>query len=224
MAHFSSSHTVVAIDLAGHGESGDDREMWTMKAFGEDVAAVARELGLTNVVLIGHSMGTPVILEAALQMPNEIVALVPVDMLKNVEVSYSPDQINRMVENYMAGMENPTLESLGGWFTSRMDSAVINNYVRYCQDSAQQHSIAWEQSLREVFAWMSNEQLGVLAEISTPVICINSARPTTDLETARKYAQSFDVRVIEDVGHSIHWEVPDEFNQVLEGILATLQQ
>lgn len=224
MAHFSSSHKVVAIDLAGHGESGDNRAAWTMKAFGEDVAAVARQLELTNAVLIGHSMGTPVILEAALQMPNEVVALVPVDVLKNVERTYSQDRIDAMAENYMAGMANPSHESLGGWFTAKMDSAVINSYVRYCQDSAEQHWTAWEQSLREVFAWFSTDQLRVLSEIDAPVICINSARPTTDLEMARKYVSSFDVREIEDVGHSIHWEVPDQFNQVLEEILATLEQ
>ena len=37
---FSKDHTVVSLDLAGHGESGSNRDDWSMAAFGEDVAAV----------------------------------------------------------------------------------------------------------------------------------------------------------------------------------------
>ena len=37
MDHFAQQHTVVTIDLAGHGQSGLGRESWTMEAFGEDV-------------------------------------------------------------------------------------------------------------------------------------------------------------------------------------------
>jgi alpha-beta hydrolase superfamily lysophospholipase len=32
--------SVVALDLAGHGASGQERTNWTMTAFGSDVAAV----------------------------------------------------------------------------------------------------------------------------------------------------------------------------------------
>jgi pimeloyl-ACP methyl ester carboxylesterase len=38
---------------------------WTLQAFGHDVAAVVAALDLTNVVLIGHSMGGKVVVEAA---------------------------------------------------------------------------------------------------------------------------------------------------------------
>ena len=38
--HFAQKYQVVALDLAGHGESGFGREAWTMSAFGSDVVAV----------------------------------------------------------------------------------------------------------------------------------------------------------------------------------------
>jgi pimeloyl-ACP methyl ester carboxylesterase len=50
-------YQTVAVDLAGHGESGVGRRAWTMAAFGEDIVAVVEQLGLGEVVLIGHSMG-----------------------------------------------------------------------------------------------------------------------------------------------------------------------
>ena len=224
MAHFSSSHRVVAIDLAGHGDSGDDRQSWTMQAFGNDVASVIRALGINSAILIGHSMGTPVILEAALIMPDEVTGLVPVDMLKNVERGYSPERIEEWVKAYMAGMENPTRESLAQWFTTRMDSTVVDNYVHYCQRTAQRHWLGWEGSLREVLTWAGDRQTDVLRGVHVPVICINADPPRTNLDMARKYLESVDVRTIEGAGHSIHWEVPQEFNQVLEEVLLTLQE
>ena len=62
---FRVYYRVVTLDLAGHGRSGRDRAVWSMEAFGQDVAAVVRKLDLNNVILIGHSLGGPVVLEAA---------------------------------------------------------------------------------------------------------------------------------------------------------------
>ena len=50
LAALADRHQVVAVDLAGHGESGGGRQRWTMAAFGDDVAAVVRHLGLGAVV------------------------------------------------------------------------------------------------------------------------------------------------------------------------------
>lgn len=223
VAHFSGKHRVVAIDLGGHGESGDAREVWSMQAFGQDVIAVLDHLGISDAILIGHSMGAPVIIEAARQDPERVAALIPVDMLHNVEESYSDDQVGQTVERYMNRMRNPTRETLAVWLTPRMDSVVVENFVHYCQTSAERHWAAWEGSLREALMWISRDQTGALPQITVPVVAINAARPTTDLEMARKYLRSFDVRIIEDVGHSIHWEVPDEFNRVLGEVLTQMQ-
>ena len=51
---FSKDYQVVAVDLAGHGESGMGRETWSMEAYGADVAAVANKLGLKELILVGH--------------------------------------------------------------------------------------------------------------------------------------------------------------------------
>ena len=65
LSYFAEQHQVVAIDLAGHGESGLQRTEWTIGQFGADVASVADQLALDDVILVGHSMGGPVALEAA---------------------------------------------------------------------------------------------------------------------------------------------------------------
>jgi pimeloyl-ACP methyl ester carboxylesterase len=39
VGYFADRHQVVAVDLAGHGESGLGRPAWTMPEFGNDVVA-----------------------------------------------------------------------------------------------------------------------------------------------------------------------------------------
>jgi len=85
VAHFAAKHRVVALDLAGHGQSGSGRKDWTMPAFGQDVVSVVEALGLKRVVLIGHSLGGPVVLEAARRMPSRVAGLVLVDTLVDFE-------------------------------------------------------------------------------------------------------------------------------------------
>src|SRR5207253_5827184 len=75
VAYFAAKHRVVALDLAGHGQSGSGRKDWTMQAFGQDVVSVVEALGLKRVVLIGHSLGGPVVLEAARSMPGRVAGL-----------------------------------------------------------------------------------------------------------------------------------------------------
>jgi pimeloyl-ACP methyl ester carboxylesterase len=95
--HFSEAHRVVSVDLAGHGESSLGREDWTITAFGADVAAVLEALDLRNAVLVGHSMGGPVIVESALLAPDRIAALVSVDHFADVDCPMSAGDRERQL-------------------------------------------------------------------------------------------------------------------------------
>src|SRR3954468_21245680 len=91
--HFAKRYRVVTLALAGHGESGQGRKDWTIPAFGQDVASVVRALDLKKVILVGHSMGGPVILEAARALPDRVVGLVPVDTLLKVSKASDPKEV-----------------------------------------------------------------------------------------------------------------------------------
>jgi esterase len=75
-----TSFHVHALDHRGHGESewapeGDYRR----ERHAADLVAFVRALGLSSLVLIGHSLGGSVALLAAAQMPEHVQALVIVD-------------------------------------------------------------------------------------------------------------------------------------------------
>lgn len=72
-------YKVVTLDLAGHGESPLGRKAWTIASFGDDVATVVKALGLQKIVLVGHSMGGDVAVDAARALPGRASGLIWID-------------------------------------------------------------------------------------------------------------------------------------------------
>jgi pimeloyl-ACP methyl ester carboxylesterase len=71
-------HRVIAVDMLGHGASGQPHTMteYSMPQFGRDVIALLDHLQLTQAVVGGTSLGANVALEAACAAPSRIRALV----------------------------------------------------------------------------------------------------------------------------------------------------
>ena len=84
LQHFSKNYRVISIDIGGHGESGTNRNNYTMANFGADVVAVMNEENIKQSYLIGHSMGGPVALEAAVILQDRITAIIGVDTFHNI--------------------------------------------------------------------------------------------------------------------------------------------
>jgi len=74
----SPSYRCVALDLPGHGNSAKPEEP-TIEALATAVNVVKDKVGSGKAILIGHSMGCRVILEAFLQSKANVVGLVFVD-------------------------------------------------------------------------------------------------------------------------------------------------
>jgi pimeloyl-ACP methyl ester carboxylesterase len=77
---FAADYRVVTLDLPGHGrsESPQDGEL-SMDLFARAVEAVRAEAGAERIVLVGHSMGAPVIRQYAHLYPQRVAGLVAVD-------------------------------------------------------------------------------------------------------------------------------------------------
>ncbi|MDX1272144.1 alpha/beta hydrolase [Bizionia paragorgiae] len=71
----SQTHTVVAIDLLGHGKSDALGYIHSMEAMAEAVEAVLSHLNIVNTTFIGHSMGGYVALAFAKLYTNRIQGL-----------------------------------------------------------------------------------------------------------------------------------------------------
>ncbi len=76
---FLPQYQVVAVDLAGMGDS-DHREAYTPEGFAEDLMAVISDAGLSrDTVIVGHSFGGFVTLKAGLLYPDRLGGIVLAD-------------------------------------------------------------------------------------------------------------------------------------------------
>ena len=213
LPHFAQKHKVVTIDLAGHGESGLDREEWTMGAFGEDVVAVVNKLNLDQVVLVGHSMGGFVILEAARRMPQLVIGLVGVDTLQNFEDKFAQEQIDDMFTPLRSNFAEGTRNFVRTMFTPTSDSALVEKIASDMSSAPQDVGLG---ALEGYVDFQNNEIIRVLQEVQAPIVCINSDKYPTNAEANQQYAPSFKAMIMSGVGHFNMIEDPETFNRLLE--------
>jgi pimeloyl-ACP methyl ester carboxylesterase len=213
LPHFAEKYKVVAIDLAGHGESGLDRKEWTMGAFGEDVVAVVNKLNLDQVVLIGHSMGGLVILEAARRMPKRVIGLVGVDTLQNFEDKFTQEQIDDWFTPLRSNFAEATRNFVRTMFTPNSDPALVEKIATDMPSSPQEVGLG---ALEGCVDFQNNEIIRVLQEVQAPITCISSDKYPTNVETNQRYAPSFQAKIMSGVGHFNMMEGPETFNRLLE--------
>jgi pimeloyl-ACP methyl ester carboxylesterase len=208
--HFAASHRVVAVDLGGHGESGLGRKDWTMAAFAGDVRAVVEALGPGKVVLVGHSMGGPVILEAARLMPERVVALVSVDFFNDVDRRFGAKER----EGFLAPMRADFPKATEAFvrhemFVARSDPKLVDRIAR---DMAAGPPAVGVSAMDHILRY---DQGAALTAAKAPVRLINADKWPTNLEAARRHKPEVGLAVMPAVGHFLMMEAPDEFNRLL---------
>jgi len=211
---FMKTHRVVAIDLAGHGGSGEKRERLTMAAFGADVAAVVAAENLDRIVLIGHSMGGAVALEAARQLPGKVALVVGVDTLHDVEMRQPDEEFKRLRDTMARDFPNVTRALVRSMFRADADRALSTSVAT--DMSAAPPRVA----LSAIDETQAFDEAQAMKLAGVPVVCINSDMRPTNMEANRRHAVAFDAVVMEGVGHFLMLERPKEFNAILASVLA----
>ena len=209
--HFGARYRVACVDLAGHGESGQDRKKFTIPAFAKDVVAVVNHLLLDSVVLIGHSMSGGVIVEAARCLGNRVIGLIGVDTLWDVEKERSQDEVAAFMAPFRAHFAAAARGFASRMFTSTFDAdqveAIISAIVAV-------PSVVGTEALESSMGNGAALRAG-LDEIRAPVTLINSPHwQTTNLDAARR--RGIDVTVLQGVGHFVMLDDPDCLNGLLD--------
>jgi pimeloyl-ACP methyl ester carboxylesterase len=214
VSHFSEKYRVIAVDLPGFGKSGNNRSEWTIASYGEDISAIIQQLNLKKVVLVGFSLGAPVVIEAANKEPDHVVGVVLVDGLHEVETQIPPPMAHFLDSMMMDLINNPTKEKLvgSGFFKKNVDSA-FHRVVSILEGASH---IGWRESLAGNIEWQNEHCTNSIKSVKAPIIAINSDLQPTNVEVFRKYAPTFKAKIVEDVGHLIMWDNTEKFNWLLE--------
>lgn len=210
--HFSNKYKVVWLDLAGHGQSGSTRSNYTMEAFGEDVAAVVNKLGAKRVVLVGHSMGGPVSIEAAKILGDKVVGIVGVDTFYTpFQYPKSQAEIEGFVkpfENDFAGTREQMFQSM---FTPNAEPELKASIATQSSGANPEMGIS---AMYEIFRWNAQNVPDSLNSYSNKLKNINAA------PTGNETALHKSVTLIPGVGHFVPQVKPEEFNAALNKIIS----
>lgn len=204
-------YTVVAINLAGHGASEKNRSDWSMGNYGEDVATVVRQLQNRQIILVGHSMGGVVALEATRRIGDRVIGIIAVDSLKSIGL---PPMKPREVERQLAPFRQNFIEATRNYVTSTM--------FEKGADPLLVQKVAYDMSLEpptvgipSMESLLALDFTTVLPDIHVPVVAINSDLGPTDEARIRKILPGFKVDVLEHTGHFLMMEAPQRFNPLL---------
>ena len=215
---FSQTNAVITIDLPGHGLSGMNRDGWQLMAYGIDIQSVVEKLDLADVVLIGHSMGGAVVLEAARLMPDRVIGVVGVDSLQDAEAKYDPEQIKGYFAAYEADFVGTCLQMVTSMFQEDADPALVGRVTSDMCDGSPEISLAL---LREFIEY---EMGPALAAVDVPIRYINAGMYPTNPEANQRYNADFAGFVVPDVGHFLMMEAPYVFNNLLRQVVEGLGQ
>jgi len=212
---FAGEQRVVAVDLAGHGDSGRDRADWTVGSLARDVRAVIESLDLGSVVLIGHSMGGVVALEVARRMPERVVGVIGVDSFHDVEhrAAGTRSELLAGLRQDFPGRCRAYVEAM---FLEDADPELVREVSADMCESPPDVAIALLERLPEY------DLTGALSEVRVPVRAINGSLGPTHIEIVREYDPDFDAFVLPGTGHFPMLERPDEFNRLLRAVIEEL--
>jgi pimeloyl-ACP methyl ester carboxylesterase len=75
----AQAHRVIAVDLRGHGRSSVPEGGYTPRGFARDLDAFLDRLDVGPVVAVGHSLGGLVVSTLAVEYPDRLRAVIPID-------------------------------------------------------------------------------------------------------------------------------------------------
>jgi pimeloyl-ACP methyl ester carboxylesterase len=213
---FAGDYRVVTLDLAGHGASAVRPRDWSIAAFGEDVAAVVRALPERRVILVGHSMGGPVAVEAARLSPGRVIGLVGVDTFSDLAGSaFDPAFIETFKKDLRRDFAGTTRNFVSGnFFPKDADPALKERIVADMASAPPPVAIA------SMDALLAYDLKAGAAALKVPITTINSdLQPPMNEAAARKTVPRFRLVTIKGVGHFPQLEAPDRFNSTLRAEL-----
>lgn len=214
LATFGRHFDVVAPDLPGFAGSGAVEAPDSVEGFATALLGLLDDLGIERTALLGHSMGSMVSLQIALDHPERIERLV---LYGSACTGNLPKRFET-VEESVARIEEKGIEVCADfivptWFVDGEAAA----YFPMCREAGRGADTgAAVRALRALARWDVCARLG---ELSMPVlvICGDRDRSTAPDQSYRLFEGIPDARlcVVPGCAHNVHLERPEIFSSVV---------
>jgi pimeloyl-ACP methyl ester carboxylesterase len=226
---FKRTHEVVACDLRGHGQTPGRPQDVSIEHFGGDVAALLANLDLPKAILVGHSMGCRVVLEAARVAPERVAGLVLIDGSQQGSGDPAAAEANAraFIEAKGFGAFAEGLFRQMFLQESDLSRAVVARALRV---PAENGTALWPRMAR----WDATYVEQVLAGLRVPLMAIQStylnaerkrlslAKGQTSpwLDLLKRVNPVFQVEVLPGLGHFPQLEAAEAVNRLISGFAA----
>ncbi len=230
VAHFSPRHQTVAVDLRGHGASPGSAADCSIERYGADVAEVMRALNLPPAVVVGHSLGCRVAIEAALQAPEHTKAVVLVDGSRFAPGMGPSLRAAFAQPNGFATMQQGQFKAM---FTAKSDPAVIEAVV---QRAIRLPREVGEKMMTNLQRYDEYRLVASLRSLTVPVMAIqttatNAQRQRSSLQPGqsspyldllRTEIPGVRIEIVADTGHFPQLDEPERTNALLDSFLRAI--
>lgn len=212
---FAGHFDVVNVDLRNHGQSFHDDEM-SYPAMAADLLELMRALGLGRAHLLGHSMGGKVAMTLAVNHPGLAGRLVIADIAPVSYFHHYDDLIEPILSLPLDQIESRTQADHMLRPNIPEDSLrvfLMQNLVR--QADSWQWRVNWRTIQRDMEYLTGFDELPSAWRIDLPTLFIRGARSDyigdSEISEIRQRFSDVDIVTIEDAGHWLHAEKPEEF-------------
>ncbi len=203
------------VDLPGYGKSDSPRIDYTMDAFARGIDAVLADAGVEQAVLVGHSMGTPVVVEFYRLFSAKTKALVFVDGALR---PFTKDPA--VAEQFLSRFKEETFKetapkSLASMMSPNTPVSVRKHIKRLVTNTSPQAAISSMRCMVDPKLWKEDP-------IKVPAQALMAkSRFWNDeyKEFAKKLVPDLDYREFEGVSHFLFMEKPREFDAALSEFL-----
>lgn len=142
-----------------------------MRAFGSDVAAVVGTLGLTEVVLIGHSMGGPVVMEAEKMLGGRAIGVVGVDTFYTGFAYPTGTKVAEFIKPLEENFAAETEKFIRSMFMPTTDPALVDRIAKSFVSAKKEVAIS---ALKEIFAWYEADSEKAFERVGSKLLNIDA--------------------------------------------------
>lgn len=218
VAELAGRHTVLRVDLRGHGKSPSGLPAPALEDYAEDVHALLTEIGFLPTAVVGFSFGGMVAQLLALDHPQDVSALVIAACAATLEADGRRILAERGATAERHGMSTVLDATTARWFSPEFLARGDDRDVR--QQLATLAVGTWADAWR---AMSTIDAAARLHEVKVPTLCLaggadQSAPPDTVRQIARRIAGSR-FEVVAGAPHMLFIEHRREVAAILDDFL-----
>lgn len=208
-----------AVSQRGHGDSERPAAGYGMPDLAGDAVAFLDAMRLPPVTLVGHSMGSLVAMQVALDAPERIDKLVLLGSAANMR----SEEVNGLVREIAALGDHVPPEFARGFQESTIHHPVPPEFLeRVVEESLKVPARVWRAAAA---GQLAADYTNALGRITVPVLLLRGDHDTLFPEAAREALgtrlPNATLKIYRDTGHALHWERPAEFVRDLRAFIGS---